>query len=140
MKRFGQRALTAAEQLFGLRHSAICCGEGTLSAGRLTWRFRTRPTPLSREYGLRIEFRQGDTPDAFVEDPDLPALAKGKRLPHVYDQRPTRLCLYRPKYREWRPELMIHETIVPWAVTWLYYFEDWLMTGEWAGGGEHPVR
>jgi hypothetical protein len=140
MKRFGQTALTASEQFFGLRNSAICFGEGALRAGRLTWWFRSRPTPLSREYGLRVEFRQGDVPDVFVEDPDLKALAGGKRLPHVYRQeRPQQLCLYKPKYREWRPELLIHESIVPWAVAWLYYFEDWLMTGEWAGGGEHPI-
>ena len=69
----------------------------------------------------------------------MPALAKGKRLPHVYQQHPPLLCLYKPKYREWRSELLIHETIVPWAVEWLYWFEDWLMTGEWAGGGEHPL-
>ena len=30
------------------------------------------------------------------------------------------------------------ESIIPWASTWLFYFEDWLDVGEWRGGGvEH---
>jgi hypothetical protein len=34
--------------------------------------------------------------------------------------------------------MKISDTIVPWAVLWLYYFEDWLATDEWKGGGKHP--
>ena len=28
-------------------------------------------------------------------------------------------------------------TIVPWIADWLYYYEVWLFTGEWEGGGIH---
>ena len=28
-------------------------------------------------------------------------------------------------------------TIVPWVADWLYYYEVWLFTGEWEGGGIH---
>jgi hypothetical protein len=34
--------------------------------------------------------------------------------------------------------MRIDQTFVPWATTWLYYFEDWLITDEWKGGGRHP--
>lgn len=34
--------------------------------------------------------------------------------------------------------MLISETIVPWASEWLFYFELWLVTKEWMGGGEHP--
>jgi hypothetical protein len=27
---------------------------------------------------------------------------------------------------------------LPWAAIWLFYFEEWLASGEWKGGGEHP--
>jgi hypothetical protein len=27
---------------------------------------------------------------------------------------------------------------VPWAYLWLFYFEHWLATDEWQGGGKHP--
>ena len=29
--------------------------------------------------------------------------------------------------------------IVPWAAEWFWFFEHWLVTGEWLGGGSHPV-
>lgn len=30
--------------------------------------------------------------------------------------------------------------IVPWTSLWLYFFEDWLATDEWKGGGKHPAE
>jgi hypothetical protein len=27
---------------------------------------------------------------------------------------------------------------VPWTALWLFYFEEWLVSNEWKGGGEHP--
>jgi hypothetical protein len=134
------KPLTAAQQFLNLRTNPICAGEGTLHAGHLTWRYRVAPTPLSRDYGVRIDFRQGDTPDVFVDDPDLTALAEGRRLPHVYEQMPTRLCLYLPRAHEWRGFMRIDQTIVPWTALWLFYFEEWLTSNDWKGGGEHPIR
>ncbi len=34
--------------------------------------------------------------------------------------------------------MLISETIVGWAALWLFYFEEWLVSNVWAGGGEHP--
>jgi hypothetical protein len=73
-----------------------------------------------------------------VEGPNLRALAEGRRLPHVYAQDPARLCLYLPGTGEWRPELRLDETMLPWSVMWFFYFEDWLETDDWKGGGKHP--
>jgi hypothetical protein len=28
-------------------------------------------------------------------------------------------------------------TIIPWLLEWLVYYEAWLVTGEWLGGGVH---
>ena len=42
--------------------------------------------------------------------------------------------------KERMDEANVHfETIVPWASLWLYYYEVWHATGEWLGGGEHPI-
>ena len=96
--RAGQpRPLTAAQQFLSLRGNPICVGTGALQAGRLVWRYRASPTPLSREYGIRIDYRQGGLPQATVYDPDLTTLSGGRRLPHVYAQKPARLCLYLPR-------------------------------------------
>ena len=32
---------------------------------------------------------------------------------------------------------LISNTIIPWTIEWLYFYELWLATGEWLGGGEH---
>jgi hypothetical protein len=73
----------------------------------------------------------------FIEEPDLTMLADGRKLPHVYEQKPPRLCLYMPRTCEWTSSARIDETIVPWTALWLFYFEEWLASGNWKGGGEH---
>lgn len=138
MWRPGRSSLTAAQHYANLRLNPICGGDGNLAPGRLTWRFEASPTPLSRRYLVRIEYRQGDKPLVFVDRPDLVELSGGRRLPHVYKQRPTRLCLYFPSTGEWKASMRIDLTIVPWALLWLFYFEEWLDTDEWKGGGLHP--
>src|SRR5262249_30876819 len=90
------RPLTAAQQFLNLRLNPIAPGSGTLHAGHLIWRCSVTPTPVSRSYDLRIDYRQGKTPRTYVEAPNLVVLADGRRLPHVYEQQPTRLCLYLP--------------------------------------------
>ena len=34
--------------------------------------------------------------------------------------------------------MRLFDTLIPWTAEWLWYFEDWLATGVWSGGGEHP--
>ena len=38
------------------------------------------------------------------------------------------------------PSTRISETIVPWTFLWLWYFEEWLASDVWKGGGVHPSR
>jgi hypothetical protein len=71
-------------------------------------------------------------------DPDLVRLADGRKLPHVYSEDPVELCLFRPRYFEWDESVPLDRTIVPWIYLWLFYFEEWLISDQWKGGGEHP--
>lgn len=137
----GKPSLSAAQQLLHLRNSEIYPGSGGVVRGRLTWRMSRRPFPLAREYEVRLVYQEGEAPQLFVDRPDLVLLAEGDKLPHVYSRRPTRLCLYWPKAREWSPADRLDLTFLPWMDTWLYYFEDWMAGGrkEWRGGGEHPA-
>lgn len=130
--------ISVAKQYHALAASPLCHGTGTLGIGRFEWEFSAKPSPLSREYQLRIVYKQGCTPQVFVDSPDLTELAQGDNLPHVYQQQPTQLCLYLPGTGQWTAEKWIVKSIIPWAVLWLYYFEDWLVTREWKGGGKHP--
>lgn len=134
------KPLTMAQQYLHLRANPACTGEGRLRGGGLTWAFPIAPTPFSRCYAARLEYRQGSSPEIFIDGPDLPLLAEGRRLPHVYQQSPPCLCLYLPGSGEWTPWMRVDQTLIPWTALWLFYFEEWLVSGVWAGGGEHPVK
>lgn len=135
------RKLSLGQQYAMLRlHPLTRDGNGDCRGGVLTWEFMCSPGPLSREYRLRLTYTQNRFPKMFVVAPDLATLADGRELPHVYSEHPTDLCLFQPKYREWQPHLGLVETMVSWAILWLRFFEEWLISNDWKGGGEHPVR
>ena len=138
MRMAQRKPLTAAQQFVNLRGNPISCGEGELCVGRLTWRYSAMPFPLGRDYAVRIEFKQGGKPQIFVESPDLHALAGDRRIPHLYQQKPPMLCLYLPRTYEWQSWMRLDQTIVPWTALWLFYFEEWLASDDWKGGGMHP--
>lgn len=93
---------------------------------------------MARLYQVQIDYERGSSPAVTVLDPDLSTLAGGRRIPHVYSETPMRLCLYLPKARQWHRGLRLDETVVPWTYLWLDYFEEWLWSNEWKGGGIHP--
>ena len=58
-------------------------------------------------------------------------------IPHTYgNERP---CFFDPK-NDWRPDMKIAVTIIPWLSLWLFYYEVWRATGTWYGGGTHPTE
>lgn len=135
--RGGKKNLTVAQQYLLLRSNPNSEGAGSLKRGMLNWHFKAQPTPMSRNYTIRLEYTADSSPDVYVEDPDITYLADGHDLPHVYHN-PLRLCLYMPSTGQWQRTKRIDQTIVPWTYVWLFYFEDWLTFGEWNGGGKHP--
>jgi hypothetical protein len=137
-RRENRRPLSAAKQLLHLRNNPFSAGHGELGPGMFDWRFDVTPSPLSRTYKVRLVYIEGQPPYLFIDEPDLAVLADGKSIPHVYSQKPVRLCLYLPGTDEFLPWKRLDITVVPWTALWLYYFEDWLATGEWHGEGTHP--
>jgi hypothetical protein len=101
----------------------------------LIWRGTVQPTLLSIAYEIEISYQYLYQPKTRVLRPILET-RNGQIIPHMYGQK--YLCLYRPEYREWSSSMCIADVIVPWASLWLFYYEAWLATGEWKGGGEHP--
>jgi hypothetical protein len=69
-----------------------------------------------------------------VLEPQLVGRNDDDKIPHTF--RPGRICLHLRE--EWDATTYIHQTIVPWASLWLYYYELWQATGEWLGGGHEP--
>lgn len=108
---------------------------------RIVWRGTLHPR--FSQYTVEIEYSMGmvvDGPKVRVKSPELirqPGNAEGS-LPHVY-QRDTDpyLCLFDPRKVEWTGWMAVADTTVPWIINWLTCYEDWLLTGEWHGGGRH---
>ena len=132
---FTQRALSVGQQDFRFRalHPQF---RSRLSRSSIIWIGHVTPSELSRTYLLKVEYKLERDPRVSVLEPLLKRRSDRSRIPHTYPG--DYLCLYRPKYREWNPNLFIAETIIPWASVWLYFYEVWHATGEWLGGGEHP--
>jgi hypothetical protein len=65
-------------------------------------------------------------------------------LPHVYWDKddPDRpfLCLFSPEGREWSIDDLIADTTIFWASRWLFFYEGWLATKKWKGGGRHSSQ
>lgn len=101
----------------------------------LIWRGRLKPSPLSKTYLVELTYRLKENPKVHVMEPELVLSAGRKALPHVFSD--NSLCLYRR--HEWRGNMRIDETIIPWICEWLLHYEIWLATGSWCGGGVHPA-
>jgi hypothetical protein len=129
--------LNLAQQLFSLRQ-VYPEGKGAIRHPVLTWENQLTPTPLSRTYCTVVTYRFGSAPRTRVLSPSLVELAEGRSIPHLYSQKDQRLCLYLPGTGEWNSSRFISKTIIPWALLWFFYFEEWLLSGEWKGGGLHP--
>lgn len=96
-----------------------------------------QPTARSERYKVQIKYYFKEAPEIKVLEPGLITNFNGDKIPHVYSG--NELCLYQPRYREFTASDYISDTIIPWTSLWLYHYEVWHMTGEWKGGGEHPI-
>ena len=106
------------------------------SLRRLKWEMNIVPTPNSSSYRIRIDYTIGASPKIYVVEPAELKKAQGEiLLPHVFDTEKQQLCLFYGRIGEWNSSMLLSRTIVPWAAEWLYYYELWVITGEWLGGG-----
>lgn len=112
--------------------------------------------PDKRRHLVRVRYRvpgilenislKNAQPRVQVIDPLLEPRADYEEgpIPHVYvnSTDPTKpyLCLFSPELREWDANDLIADTTIFWASEWLYFYEGWLVTKKWRGGGRHPGR
>ena len=132
-----KRTFTPIQQLGLLKHE-FPSSKGSVTRGTMVWRYEFTPSALSDTYKLKIVYNANKYPKAYIESPKPLQLAEGaKQLPHTYDfsNGKQQLCLFWPAADEWNSSLSIATTIVHWAVQWMYYYEIWLATGTWMGGG-----
>lgn len=100
------------------------------------WKGSIQPSPLSEAYTVSVRFRPGRRPELRVLSPELKPREGMDGLPHIYPD--GSLCLN--LIGEWNEGMVLAETVLPWASSWLYFYEVWHATGFWQGGGTHPDR
>ena len=105
----------------------------------LIWTGKIKPTSLSKEYTVLMCYKLRGIPKVWVYGDELENL-ESTDFPHKYDidieNKMVRICLYTNS--EFDSSMYLANTIIPWTIEWLYYYEIWLVTGEWLGGGIHP--
>lgn len=131
---FRKRHLTSALQQYHMARRFPQFRAVTDHGARTTWRGSLQPTPFSPKYEVQIAYRMPTHPQVRVLAPCLERHANSD-IPHLFAD--GSLCLYEPG--QWNTMMVIADTIVPWAALWLYFYEIWHLTGEWHGGGSHPV-
>jgi len=102
------------------------------SRGEAVWTGTLQPRQSSPAYRVVIRYRIGSIPRVTVTWPQVAPSA-----PHRFAD--GTLCLYWAKEWQWRGDMIIAQTIIPWTSLWLYYYELWLDTGEWLGPSSHDL-
>lgn len=102
----------------------------------IIWEGTILPSPISEEYRVRVEFQWRYCPKVNVISPELRIRDGFKSLPHVNED--GSICLH--VMGEWQPWMLVADSTIPWISGWLYFYEMWLATGLWLGGGTHPEK
>ncbi len=107
---------------------------------RLIWQGEIRPTSISRLYKIRITCERINNPKVILYGEHIEGIEKVD-FPHIYrkdlKKQEVQLCLNMPY--EFNYSMRIIDTVIPWTQEWLFFYEIWLVTGEWRGGG-HRAR
>lgn len=113
-------------------------GDGELKKDYFYWEFDVKPTTFSRVYKVLLiwDFTQ-NAPAVYILNREVHEVSKTKTIPHLYSKEKVQLCLYYPSYKEFSNSMSLCETIIPWTYLWLSYYEEWLYSDDWKGGGVH---
>ena len=112
-------------------------GNGHLNSNSFYWVYDAKPNALSDIYRILVVYHKDYYyPSVYILSNDISQLSKA---PHLYDREKIKLCLYYPTdNNKWTKKDSLCNTIVAWTYLWLYYYEEWLYSREWKGGGIHP--
>ena len=77
----------------------------------------------------QISYANGMPPHIYFGDSKVDEVNKVFKELHI--------CLHLPGSDEYSIDAPIMETIVSWAIKWTEFYELWLLTGVWYGGGKH---
>lgn len=107
---------------------------GKVARNGLVLEGKVQPTALSPVYVIRIKYTLKRRPIVKVVSHKLNLHPEKDKLPHIFTQNNS-LCLHYSDFDYYNDYLS--DTIIVWVTWWLYFYETWLATGEWYGGGKH---
>ena len=114
-------------------------GSGQFKKDNFYWDFEIKPSNFSRVYRISLRWNFNDaSPKVYILNDEIHQIAKEKTIPHLYCQKKIELCLYYPSSNGFSTKDPLCKTIVSWTYLWILYYEEWLYSGEWKGGGIHP--
>ncbi len=109
-----------------------------VQSDRTIFELELQPSPASPFYKVLICYPKYGSIDVWATVSNYENI-KNKAIPHIYskndNKKRLRLCLYYGD--EFKRGMSIAETLIPWAAEWLYFYELWLASGKWLGGGIH---
>ncbi len=106
----------------------------------LYWKGNIRPSTLSRYYKIKIIYHVASMRPKVILYGNVPGIDRPD-FPHHFkidrEKKKVELCLHMPYEFDGRKQI-IGDSIIPWTQEWLYFYEIWLATGNWCGGGHSP--
>lgn len=94
-------------------------------------------------YRIRIDYHSIGSPDVYVVSPVIDMRSPleihtfGLRFHGAYNKEIPCLCLTHYDSDKWNSSILLTESYIPWAIEWTEFYELWLLTGVWYGGGIH---
>ncbi len=135
---YSKKRLSLAKQQLALLQSFSGSECYIVGHKKLVWKGQLSPSILSRSYPVVLEYTFGHMPKVRVSGEGIKKI-DAPDFPHVfhrdYEKNEVEVCLCYGN--EFTPEMLLADTYIPWAIEWLYFYEIWLVTGEWKGGGIH---
>lgn len=133
-----QKSIRLIDQMIALKRAypEACCD---ICRDVLYWSGKMCPSPLSQTYTVRLKYKLKMYPCVTVQGQNLQKL-DDPELPHKFhvdkEKQLIEMCLFLSP--DFNSRMLLADTVIPWAVEWLYHYEIWLATNEWCGGGKHP--
>lgn len=127
---FISRAILIREKKLIERHYDFL--QCSISGNLLVCRGKVKPTSHSKNYEIKVVYDPKVNPKVFVVNP----LIEYNDDIHMFKNDKS-LCLFHSEtdnfYWDFRKHHLF-DTIVPWTLEWLIYYELYLISGKW----EHP--
>lgn len=95
------------------------------------------------KYKIRLDYYATGNPEVYIVSPAIDMSSPmeihtfGLKFHGAYNKKLPCLCLTYYDIDKWNSSVLLTESYIPWAIEWTEFYELWLLTGIWYGGGVH---